>query len=446
MTSQSKAENSRRYREERRKEAEAVGYTALTDAEVAARARRRAQAAERARLARQRRKDGVPATVVGSDEHKALLRSRWDEPRRADAAAKDAERRAIRRATLKIVGPVYYNYDPTAASLAIIEQANGIVADYGVQGYKLTLRQVFYKFVSRNLLDNTLAKYESLGDKLTLARYGGLMAMDAIEDRTRNVWESDKDSGDPDRWLLAQVERHQKSRWGGQPEMVEVWIEKDAPVSLIQKTCLDLRVPLFPVIGYSSTSEIRVAATRIMGYLARGQKVTILHLGDYDPSGRDMTRHFQDRLPVILKRDLLDAYDPDALTIQRIGLNMDQVLQHAPKGQETLPPNKLKTKKRKDKQGNITEHHSDRRAAVYIKQQKEWLAAHGGNFSPEVSWELDALEPVTLNTLIRDAVEPHIDRDAWEVSKAKEVTALDLLRRIAINFGLTIELAKAANG
>lgn len=37
----------------------------------------------------------------------------------------------------------------TAASLDVIDQANEILADYERQGYDLTLRQLYYQFVSR---------------------------------------------------------------------------------------------------------------------------------------------------------------------------------------------------------------------------------------------------------------------------------------------------------
>lgn len=42
-------------------------------------------------------------------------------------------------------------------SLAIIHAANEILDDYADQGYDFTLRQLFYQFVSRDLLPNTQA-------------------------------------------------------------------------------------------------------------------------------------------------------------------------------------------------------------------------------------------------------------------------------------------------
>ena len=42
-----------------------------------------------------------------------------------------------------------------AASLAVIRQADAICQSYAAQGYDLTLRQLHYQFVARDLYANT---------------------------------------------------------------------------------------------------------------------------------------------------------------------------------------------------------------------------------------------------------------------------------------------------
>lgn len=46
---------------------------------------------------------------------------------------------------------------------ALIDQANGIIRQYRGQGYTLTLRQLYYQFVSRDLIPNTERSYKNLG-------------------------------------------------------------------------------------------------------------------------------------------------------------------------------------------------------------------------------------------------------------------------------------------
>ena len=74
-------------------------------------------------------------------------------------------------------------------TLELIDHVNGIVDEYQALGFTLTLRQLFYQFVSRPALGlaNTLGDYKRLGRTVTDARRAGLIDWDAIEDRTRNV-------------------------------------------------------------------------------------------------------------------------------------------------------------------------------------------------------------------------------------------------------------------
>ncbi|MCY4302423.1 MAG: hypothetical protein OXC68_11925 [Aestuariivita sp.] len=71
-----------------------------------------------------------------------------------------------------------------------IDKANAIIAEYETQGLRLTLRQLYYQFVARDLIPNTQKEYKKLGDLINHARLAGLVSWEAIEDRTRtlNQW------------------------------------------------------------------------------------------------------------------------------------------------------------------------------------------------------------------------------------------------------------------
>ena len=68
----------------------------------------------------------------------------------------------------------FINYRPQTATRPIIDQANAIIAQYLDQGLKLTLRQLFYQFVARALIENTFRNYKRLGRIVADARDGGL--------------------------------------------------------------------------------------------------------------------------------------------------------------------------------------------------------------------------------------------------------------------------------
>lgn len=266
-------------------------------------------------------------------------------------------------------------YEPkrfTVAHETIIEQAARICRDYRNQGYDLTLRQLYYQFVSKALIPNTEQSYKRLGSIINDARLAGELDWDYIVDRTRNLrslshWEN------PAEIVEAVAKQYRTDKWADQKERPEVWIEKDALVGVIEGVCQANDVAFFSCRGYTSQSEVWGAAQRLQGYRDADQEPVIIHLGDHDPSGIDMTRDIYDRLELFL------AGDP--VEVERIALNRNQVDQYNP------PPNPAKL--------------TDARAQGYI-------ARHGRS-----SWELDALEPTVLAALIQDAIDGHRDSALW---------------------------------
>ena len=216
------------------------------------------------------------------------------------------------------------------ATLAVVEQANEIIDEYLKQGFRLTLRQLYYQFVARDLIANKLTEYKRLGSIVSDGRRCGLMDWSAIEDRTRNLlelphWMSPEDI------VGACARQFSVDKWSDQDYRVEVWVEKEALAGVFQHVCNEHDIALFPCRGYPSDSEVWAAAQRFQSYESDGinsldQKVCILHFGDHDPSGIDMTRDIRDRL------ELFGA----TVLVQRCALNADQVEQYGP------PPNPAK--------------------------------------------------------------------------------------------------------
>lgn len=293
-----------------------------------------------------------------------------------------------------------------APSLAIIAKANEIVANYQRQGFSLTLRQLYYQFVSRDLIANRMTEYKRLGSIINDGRLAGLIDWNAIEDRTRNLQASDYDSGDPDTWLAGIYEGFSKARWDNQPYAVEVWVEKDALIGIVESAARPLAVPYFACRGYTSQSELWGAAMRMVRHAKAGKETVILHLGDHDPSGIDMTRDIDDRMFMFCRYH--GVTPPE---IKRLALNMDQVEQYGP------PPNPAKL--------------TDSRANDYIAK-----------FGDE-SWELDALEPQVLADLITANIEPLIDRDLWTEVEDVEEAGRERLKLVADRWNDVIEFLQS---
>lgn len=275
-----------------------------------------------------------------------------------------------------------------SATLAAIETANRIIEEYAAQGFDLTLRQLYYQMVARGYIENSERSYKNFGNIIDDGRLAGLIDWDRIIDRTRNLRENGHFT-DPAHIMKAAAASYQVDKWGNQPYRVEVWIEKDALVGVIDGICRRLDVPYFACRGYTSQSEMWVAAQRLRRWQRNRQTPIILHLGDHDPSGIDMTRDIVDRLTLFT----------GGIKVDRLALNWDQVEQYSP------PPNPAKL--------------TDTRAEAYV-------AEFGLS-----SWELDALDPATIAALIEDAVGRFRDPVLWSETVAEEDDGLRLLEAAA---------------
>ncbi|WP_210302598.1 hypothetical protein [Phyllobacterium sp. 628] len=271
------------------------------------------------------------------------------------------------------------------STVSIITQANVIIDEYRAMGFSLTLRQLYYQFVARGIIPNKQTEYKRLGEIINDARLAGMIDWSSIEDRTRNVRQVNMWSS-PQSILDAVASQYLEDPWDTQRYAPEVWIEKDALVGVIEPICNRLRVPFFACRGYTSQSEQYRAGKRFAASYRNGKRPLVLHLGDHDPSGLDMTRDNGDRLRMFARHGVM---------VRRLALNMEQVEQYSP------PPNPAKE--------------TDSRFENYREQYGD------------ESWELDALNPPIIEALIQEALDDVIDADAWqEVIEREEANKGDL--------------------
>jgi len=307
----------------------------------------------------------------------------------------------------------YESKNVSAERKAVMAQANAICEQYAQQGLVLTLRQLYYQFVARGLVPNEQREYDRLGDICRDARMLGLMDWDYLIDRTRNLtsWKSYRGPQEAVKELAA---RYHRDMWAPQHQRIEVWVEKDAAIGVVEGVCSANSVPYFSCRGYTSMSEMHEAAQRIRWHIEAGSQVTILHVGDHDPSGLDMTRDIEDRLRMFISRDWAGLHmgkgswtrgdirysmlehmeekgnDSEGIgrgtmlpwRVKRVALNLDQIQQYAP------PPNPAKQ--------------TDARFARYVEET-----------GLDESWELDALEPTVLQGIVQDEIDLLRDDEKW---------------------------------
>jgi len=243
---------------------------------------------------------------------------------------------------------------------------NSIIEEYAEEGYKLTLRQLYYQLVSRDIIPNAVKEYAKISTLLVKGRMAGVVDWEAIEDRIRVPFLPYWVFGIEDA-IKDIIEQYRLNRQQDQDVYIELWVEKDALSGVLKRITSHYHINLMVNRGYSSCTAMHDAYKRLKRQENQGKSTYILYLGDHDPSGLDMVRDIRDRLEEF-------GVIPKVIPI---GLTREQINKYNP------PPNPAKIK--------------DPRARGYIEQ-------HGNT-----SWEVDALNPKVLHELVKINVESLID-------------------------------------
>ena len=268
-----------------------------------------------------------------------------------------------------------------------LKTINLIIEEYKKEGYVLTLRQLYYQLVSRNIIPNLKGEYAKLSTILVKGRMGGVVDWEAIEDRIRvpylPYWVFD-----PEDAINDTINQYRLDRQEGQDVYVELWVEKDALSGVLKRITEKYHINLMVNRGYSSCSAIHDAYKRLLKQENNGKETYILYLGDHDPSGLDMIRDIKDRL---------EEFGVNT-EVKQIGLTMKQIKKYNP------PPNPAKPK--------------DPRSTGYIEK------------FGRVSWEVDALNPKILHQLVKDNVEELIDLTLFNKQIKKEEQDKEKLEKL----------------
>lgn len=301
-------------------------------------------------------------------------------------------------------------------TLRAILQADAILKEYADQGFILTLRSLYYKFVARGLFPddrkwrwsgkkwirdkngtkNAQPNYIWLKKLCTDGRLSGCIDWSHMVDNTRSLealqsYESVSDA------LSTWANWYHTDMWANQRYRPEVFVEKDAVAGFVRGVCQENDVPFFSCRGYTSLSEMWRASLRLRNHLENGYRPFIIHFGDHDPSGIDMSRDIVARL----QRTFMADCD-----FIRVALTMDQVNSFNP----PLPCDPAKV--------------TDSRYKAYVKR-----------FGDD-SWELDAIEPAKFRELIEGQINSIRNKKQWKLDLENEQDKQAELAKLAENYHL----------
>jgi hypothetical protein len=249
----------------------------------------------------------------------------------------------------------------------ILATAKAIVESYDTG---VTLRQLFYRLVSAEILRNSESDYKQLSSRTAEARRDGTFP-DLI-DASRSITQA-KTYASPADALRDLHDTYRRDRTEGQAWGVYLGVEKEALVELLWYWFADMGVPIVATKGYGSQTFVSDVARDVA---RQNRPCVLLYGGDFDPSGEDIERDFRERTACFAK-------------LERIALTAEQVTRY------NLPEQPGKAK--------------DTRAKGFIERHGKLCQV-----------ELDALPPDVLHSLYREALAPYLDLSKMEESKVRE--------------------------
>ncbi len=254
-------------------------------------------------------------------------------------------------------------------TIQIIETAKEILSEHK----PMTVRQVYYQLVSRQIIENNRSSYQAVSTFLVSARQEGYIQWNWIDDRLRiprqvNMWNDLSDFAE------TVINAYRRNVWNTQDTFIEVWLEKDALSGIFEDVLEPYGITLNIGRGYDGWTSIYRASRRY----AEWDNVVILYFGDFDPSGEDMVRSLRERL-------LFFQTCPEII---KVALTKDDITTYA------LPPDFAKK--------------TDTRA-------KGFIAKHG-----DISVELDALPINVLKERIIYSIETYMNMESLESMRCIE--------------------------
>ena len=271
-------------------------------------------------------------------------------------------------------------------TIKLIAAAHEILSGFN----PMTVRQVYYQLVSRQVIKNNRSQYQAVSIALVYARQERIIPWDWIEDRLRRprsvgMWADLVD------FSKTAVSAYRRDVWANQPGYFEAWLEKDALSGILEDVLNYYGITLNVGRGYDGWDSIYNAARRF----GDGRGKSILYFGDLDPSGVDMIRSLGERL----------AFFGCCPEIIKCALTPDDMKRY------NLPP--AFTKK------------TDTRSAAYV-------AKFG-----DIAVELDALPADVLQTRLKKEVEARLDMAAFKKTLELEQAEKGKLKAALLLSGCT---------
>lgn len=287
----------------------------------------------------------------------------------------------------------------------LIQEAKKVISEYDI---RLTLRQIYYRLVAKQLIENAVTNYKSLSKALVEARLSGEIPFSDMTDMTRRaitdvtrhyegqiyieeefapekIIEGTEYFGSSLNYLKNNDKEFKLPRWNNQPIHTEIWLEKQALEGLFRTITDDKEVVLGTCRGYPSWDFLYSAAVRLKRI---DKSIRIYYFGDFDPSGKDIYRFVQSAFRTF---GISADFELVAITLKQIE---EYDIPHAP----------TKT--------------TDSRSANHV-------ARYG-----DIAVELDAVEPKILLQLIEGVIDNSFDTKTYDKSSKEQKKQQEEIKKL----------------
>jgi hypothetical protein len=251
-----------------------------------------------------------------------------------------------------------------------------------------TVRQVFYQAVNRGLVPKSEAKgYRVVQRRLVALRESGEVPYGSIVDGTRYVTGHNR-YRDLAQFTEYAAGLYRKDYWDTADVNVEVWLEKEALKGVLIHTVVnECGLGLHVTRGFASITYLQEAAEDIE---MDGRPTYVYVLTDFDPSGVSIAEKVESELKMRAPHS--------ELHVKRLAVDREQIESW------NLPTRPTKS--------------SDTRA-------RRFRQIHGTE-----SVELDAIPPDRLHSLVREAIDAHMEPWRLEQFRMVEKEERDRLRQM----------------
>jgi hypothetical protein len=325
------------------------------------------------------------------------------------------------------------NWRPQQKTRELLGQVLEILSEYRAQ-LPLTLRQIFYRLVARYDYEKSERSYDKLSAILTMARRARWEANESM-----SLWEAMRDDsliidvpfayhGENDFWAETsyRARNFRLDRMINQRRRIALWCEAVGMKPQLARIAAPYGIGVYTSQGTDKINGKHDTARQFIELVdeqGEYQPITILHIGDHDPSGVHIFETLADDV-IIFALQIADEKSerleqPDIEFI-RLAITPEQANQHY------LPTSVRNADDRRRFDRFVTRHHS-----LGIP---EYLPCN-----PGIAWQAEALDPATLAQIVQEAIATRVDVEVFAQIRAQEeevrqlvMEKLDRLSRIQI--------------